>query len=645
MIDIFASDYSQYFMDQYIVSARKYRPVTFDEVVGQRHVGETLKNAIRSNHLAQAFLFNGPRGVGKTTCARILAKTINCFNRNEDIVACEECESCNSFNEGHSLNIYELDAASNNGVDGIRALIDQVRFAPQLGTKKVYIIDEVHMLSTSAFNAFLKTLEEPPSHAIFILATTEKHKILPTILSRCQVFDFNRIEINDIVRHLIDIAKKENIETEKDALNLLALKSDGSLRDALSMFDQMVTYSGENLTYDSVIESLSILSLDHFFHLTDYLVQSDISKALLLFNEVLLKGFDGHNFLLSFAEHLRNLLVSQDHNTIELLTVGDQIVEKYKAQTLRVSSAFLIKSLNLVSKADIAYKSAQNQRLLVELTLINIASLSTDNTPKRNTEDTSTSNLETSAPKKKPIEPANEIKTSQKESEKPSESVKKPEDVRPIEPKEPITPVQSEVKEKEIQSTEISQEQVKNVNRTDEIEAVVSKKQTPVKAPSNVKMKVGIVSEAISISDYTKEIKSEESREKKGEVLLKSRDEDVIEAKFQEAWLEMIKNYEKIGRISLYSSLSKYKPTLTEGLEVELTYDNTAQLKLINSEKQSILEQLRNALRNDRLKLKLVISSGSYQKAYTQKEKLEKMIEKNPDINLLKDKLDLDLGH
>lgn len=647
LIDIFASDYFQNFMDQFIVSARKYRPITFDSVVGQRHVGETLKNAIRSNHLAQAFLFNGPRGVGKTTCARILAKTINCFNRNEEIEACEECESCKSFNEGHSLNVYELDAASNNSVDGIRALIDQVRFAPQIGTKKVYIIDEVHMLSNSAFNAFLKTLEEPPAHAIFILATTEKHKVLPTVLSRCQVFDFNRIEINDIVRHLQDIAEKEKIKADEDGLNLLALKSDGSLRDALSMFDQMVTYSGEHVTYDSVIESLSILSLDHFFQLTDHLVQADISKALLLFNDVLLKGFDGHNFVLSFAEHLRNLLVSQDHDTIQLLTVGDQIVEKYKSQTLRVSSVFLIKSLNLLSRADIAYKTSHNQRLLVELTLINIASLSSSNETSAESKTVAPSAREVDIPKKKSLEPTTEVKSREKVTPALVQEISQPEvEVKEttIEKESIVTPVSNEVKEIETQSEENLQEQVKNVDRKEEIEAVVTKKQTPIKSPSSVKSKVGIVSESISISDYTKEIKSELSDGNEDEAQLNSRSEEVIDLKFQEAWQSLIKVYEDKGKISLFSSLSKYKPRLTENLEAEVTYDNTAQLHAINKERSTILEHLRNALKNDRIKLKLVVSEGRYQKAYTQAEKLEKMIEKNPDINLLKDTLDLDLG-
>jgi len=295
-------------MENFIVSARRYRPQTFDTVVGQTHITSTLKNAIKSSHVAQAYLFCGPRGVGKTTCARILAKTINCFNHTKNIEACGECESCKSFDSGHSLNTYELDAASNNSVEDIRNLINQVSFAPQIGSHKVYIIDEVHMLSQAAFNAFLKTLEEPPRHAIFILATTEKHKIIPTILSRCQIFDFNRIKIEDIVRHLGNISKKEKINSEDDALHIIAQKVDGSMRDALSIFDQMVVLAEDSITYKMVIDNLSILDYDYYFKVTDALLEKNNSSSLIIFNEILNKGFDGHHFINGLAEHLRNFL-------------------------------------------------------------------------------------------------------------------------------------------------------------------------------------------------------------------------------------------------------------------------------------------------------------------------------------------------
>ena len=315
-------------MDNFIVSARKYRPAMFNSVVGQAHITNTLKNAIKTGHLAQAFLFCGPRGVGKTTCARILAKTINCTNRTSETEACNTCESCTSFDSGASLNVFELDAASNNSVDDIRNLVDQVRFAPQLGTHKVYIIDEVHMLSTSAFNAFLKTLEEPPKHAIFILATTEKHKIIPTILSRCQIFDFNRIQIEDIANHLAFIAKSENVTAETDALHIIAQKADGALRDACSIFDQIVSFAGNNITYKAVIDNLNILDYDYYFQMTDAIISENISAALLIFNDILNNGFDGHNFIAGMGGHFRNLLVSKDKETVELLEVGKTVMAK-----------------------------------------------------------------------------------------------------------------------------------------------------------------------------------------------------------------------------------------------------------------------------------------------------------------------------
>jgi DNA polymerase-3 subunit gamma/tau len=362
-------------MERFVVSARKYRPQTFETVVGQQHITTTLKNAIKNNHLAQAFLFCGPRGVGKTTCARILAKTINCFNLTADTEACDKCDSCTSFNSGQSLNVFELDAASNNSVEDIRNLIDQVRFAPQLGQYKVYIIDEVHMLSSAAFNAFLKTLEEPPKHAIFILATTEKHKIIPTILSRCQIFDFNRIRIEDISNHLAYIAKTEGITAEEDALRVIAQKADGGLRDACSMFDQMVSFGGNNLTYKSVIENLNVLDYDYYFKITDALNTQDTSTVLLTFNEILNNGFDGHHFIAGLGEHIRNLLVCKDAVTIQLLEVSENVKQKYLQQAQACSTQFLLKALGIINRCDISYKTAKNQRLQVEIALLQISYL------------------------------------------------------------------------------------------------------------------------------------------------------------------------------------------------------------------------------------------------------------------------------
>ena len=370
-------------MENYIVSARKYRPATFETVIGQRALTTTLKNAIASGKLAHAYLFCGPRGVGKTTCARIFAKTINCLNPTADGEACNECESCRAFNEQRSYNIHELDAASNNSVDDIRQLVDQVRIPPQIGRYKVYIIDEVHMLSTSAFNAFLKTLEEPPRHAIFILATTEKHKILPTILSRCQIYDFSRIGVEDIVAHLAHVASKEGITAEPEALNVIALKADGGMRDALSIFDQVVSFTGGHISYQGVIENLNVLDYEYYFRLTDHFLAGRVSDSLLLFNEVLNKGFDGSHFINGLASHMRDLLVSRDEVTLPLLQVGASIRQRYLEQARQCTPSFLYKAMKLCNDCDLNYRTSKNKRLLVELTLIQVAQLTagTDDAP------------------------------------------------------------------------------------------------------------------------------------------------------------------------------------------------------------------------------------------------------------------------
>lgn len=371
----YVSDKNSANMENYIVSARKYRPSTFESVVGQRALTTTLKNAIATGKLAHAYLFCGPRGVGKTTCARIFAKTINCMNPTKEGEACNACESCMAFNEQRSYNIHELDAASNNSVDDIRQLVEQVRIPPQIGRYKVYIIDEVHMLSASAFNAFLKTLEEPPHHAIFILATTEKHKILPTILSRCQIYDFNRISVEDTVAHLAYVAAKEGITSEPEALNVIALKADGGMRDALSIFDQVVSFTGGNITYQSVIENLNVLDYEYYFRLTEYFLANDVSNALLLLNSVLNKGFDGNHFITGLASHLRDLLVSKDPITLPLLEVGASIRQRYQTQAQQCPLPFLYQAMKLCNNCDLNYRASKNKRLLVELTLIQVAQL------------------------------------------------------------------------------------------------------------------------------------------------------------------------------------------------------------------------------------------------------------------------------
>jgi len=391
-------------MEDFVVSARKYRPDTFNTVVGQSAITDTLINSIKNNHLAHAYLFCGPRGVGKTTCARIFAKTINCSNKNADFEACEECDSCKAFNDSGSFNIHELDAASNNSVEDIRSLTEQVRIPPQIGKYSVYIIDEVHMLSASAFNAFLKTLEEPPAHAIFILATTEKHKIIPTILSRCQVFDFNRIKIADIVNHLEYVAKKEIIEFEAEALNVIAQKADGGMRDALSVFDQISVFSDNNITYDKVIETLNILDHEYYFRLNDAFLNGNISDSLLIYDEILSKGFDGSFFINGLSSYFRDLLVAKDNITIQLLEVGDKIKENYKEFANKLEVNFIYKALNITNSCDLTYKTSNNKRLHVELALIKLCNI---NNTSLNEEVKKKTNLE--VPKTNTSKPAEKV--------------------------------------------------------------------------------------------------------------------------------------------------------------------------------------------------------------------------------------------
>ncbi|WP_461638159.1 DNA polymerase III subunit gamma/tau [Labilibaculum euxinus] len=362
-------------MENYIVSARKYRPSIFSSVVGQQSITVTLKNAIKNNHLAHAYLFCGPRGVGKTSCARIFAKTINCSNISSDFEACDTCESCVAFNENRSYNIHELDAASNNSVEDIRSLIDQVRIPPQIGSYSIYIIDEVHMLSASAFNAFLKTLEEPPAHAIFVLATTEKHKILPTILSRCQIFDFNRIKVEDSVKHLKEIAEKESVVIEEEGLNVIAQKADGAMRDALSIFDQIVSFSGKEISFESVIQNLNVLDYDYYFKMVDAFLDGKVSDVLLMLNEILEKGFDGHHFVGGLSAHIRDVLVGKDPATVQLLEVSDSVKQKYVEQSKKCPLDFLYEALKILNQCDIGFKASQNQRLLIELSLIQLSQI------------------------------------------------------------------------------------------------------------------------------------------------------------------------------------------------------------------------------------------------------------------------------
>jgi DNA polymerase-3 subunit gamma/tau len=593
-------------MSDFVVSARKYRPATFDTVVGQQSITSTLKNAIKSKHLAQAFLFCGPRGVGKTTCARILAKTINCFNITPGIEACDKCESCKSFNEGHSLNIYELDAASNNSVEDIRNLISQVSFAPQLGTHKVYIIDEVHMLSQAAFNAFLKTLEEPPKHAIFILATTEKHKIIPTILSRCQIFDFNRIQIEDIAKHLAFIAKSEGVKAEPDALHIIAQKADGALRDACSIFDQIVSFAGNTVTYKAVIDNLNILDYDYYFKVTDAILEGNIPSVLVTFNEILNNGFDGHNFINGLAEHFRNLLMCKDAETLQLLEVGTNIRDKYKEQAKSCPQTFLLRALNQCSKTDVSYKMSKNPRLLVELTLMQLSSLQS---------------------------------ASPEADEKKNEliSIKLPGDHKPVldssspiviaEPKPNYKKTETPVKEK------VGVEEMVSSPVTTSTQTKTVKKSMPVGG--------------LSINGMLNKNKQAEQKQD-GTVKEKKIQPDLPKKAFtqeqlDEAWIKYAKLMKEKSKVNLFATLTSRQPLLKENFLVEFTIDNMVQEEEIANGKSEIMAFLRNELQNyDTQLVTIITKSDSEKKPYTASDKFKRMAEKNPAMKNLKEKFDLD---
>lgn len=582
-------------MDNFIVSARKYRPATFNTVVGQAHITNTLKNAIKTGHLAQAFLFCGPRGVGKTTCARILAKTINCSNRSPETEACDQCDSCLSFNEGASHNVFELDAASNNSVDDIRSLIEQVRYAPQVGNYKIYVIDEVHMLSASAFNAFLKTLEEPPKHAIFILATTEKHKIIPTILSRCQIFDFNRIQIEDIANHLAFIAKSEGVTAETDALHIIAQKADGALRDACSIFDQIVSFAGNNVTYKAVIDNLNILDYDYYFKVTDAVLLENIPSALLTFNEILNNGFDGHNFIAGLGAHLRNLLVSKDPETVQLLEVGNNIKDKYKEQAAKCSLAFLVKGLTVLNKADIQYKSSKNQRLQVELALMQLSSLSAAGA----------------------------------ETEKKN-------DILHLKPSgQQVLPSKKELPKAKIPVAEIASATVKSnpiptIQNTETVSATMKK--------------TGFRTSTTSITQHLNPEKKVEKTD--GEVI--EHHSNMPEKEFDQhaletCWDKYANHLKANKRSGLASSLLNTRPLKKENV-IEFPIHNKAEEESINEDKMNLLGYLRKELSNYSIQLQLVMIQGEDKtNLYTATDRYKRLLEKNPAINKFRQTFDLDI--
>jgi len=578
-------------MENFIVSARKYRPSTFNSVVGQSALTTTLKNAIKSNHLAHAYLFCGPRGVGKTTCARIFAKTINCQNLTSDFEACNQCESCVSFNEQRSYNIHELDAASNNGTDDIKSLIDQVRIPPQIGKYSVYIVDEVHMLSNAAFNSFLKTLEEPPAHAIFILATTEKHKIIPTILSRCQIYDFNRITVADTVKHLQMVAEKEGVTVDVNGLNVVAQKSDGGMRDALSIFDQLVSFCGNNITYQGVIENLNVLDYEYYFRLVEALLKGEVAQSLLIFNEVLNKGFDAHHFISGLSSHFRDLLVSKDSQTITLLEVGADIGERYKTQAQSCSPEFIFQALKLANDCDIDYRLSKNKRLLVELSLIRMCQLTDE--------------------KKKSIVFEEKPQVIQKIESAIQQTSQAPQN----------QPTQVHVHKKEIPA---SAEVIKP-------KEVVSGTKPVFQRP------VSISISAAPVVSTPQETYPEE----------KVAEQIVINKPFNEtalgtAWRKFAQTIPEQGRMT--SFMLSTNPQLTSESEFEVTVSNVLQERELKRLQPDILEFIHDQLQNSTVRMNIKIAEESeVQKSISPEERYKMMVEQNPALEILKNGLQLEI--
>jgi len=578
-------------MENFIVSARKYRPVTFESVVGQHAITSTLQNAIRNNTLAQAFLFCGPRGVGKTTCARIMAKTINCLHPTADMEACNECESCVSFNNSASFNIFELDAASNNSVEDIRNLIDQVRIPPQIGKYKVYIIDEVHMLSPQAFNAFLKTLEEPPAYAKFILATTEKHKILPTILSRCQIFDFKRITIDDITSHLQNIAAKEGVVAEEEALNIIAQKADGALRDALSIFDQMVSFSGNNITYKDVITNLNVLDYEYYFKVVENILANDINSILLLLNDVINKGFDPQNFIQGLASHLRNLLLGKDPRVVGLMEVSSQLKTRYSQQATMCSNTFLLKALDLANDCDINFRSANNKRLHLEVTLLKMTQCL--------------------------AQPQNPVNLVNPVQQKPVQVQQNPQPQNPV---NLVNPVQQ--KPVQVQQNPQPQNPVNLVN--------------PVQQNNPVQRPVGRVhrSSTVSIFDDDKKAPVTEAHE---EVKNNPFTTEMLTA----AWKEFVDTHKDTCPIFV-AGIGKYIPTLNNNV-IDYQIDNILVANDVNN-MALLREHLVNRLKNNQFTLvHHVVEKPVDEIAYTDRSKFEKMSEYNPNVITLKKELGLNV--
>ncbi len=593
-------------MENYIVSARKYRPTTFESVVGQSSLTQTLRNAITTNHLAQAYLFCGPRGVGKTTCARIFAKTINCLNPTADKEACNECESCKAFNEQRSFNIHELDAASNNSVDNIRTLIEQVRIPPQVGKYSVFIIDEVHMLSKDAFNALLKTLEEPPSYAIFILATTEKNKVIPTILSRCQVYDFSRITVNDIVLHLQNIATKEGVTASPEALNVVAQKADGGMRDALSIFDQLVSYCGSEITYERAIEILNVLDAEYYFKVVRSALRCNVSEVLLLFNEILVKGFDAQNFIVGLGSHLRNVLVSKDAATTKLLEVSDSVRQGYEEQARSCSVNFLFKALDIINDCDVAYRTSKNKRLTVELALIKICRLMMPQ--------------ETVAPVA-PVQPKaapTQVPTPASQTPTPSPTTAKPVTQTPT----------SQPTSQTTQPVTQSVEAASNAIVTTQPAATPS---FAPKSPSHISIR------ATMQSAQPKEETSTQTAEQT-KVL---RDKQFSAADLEKAWLDLPMQFNGEERVKAMLMNAQYKQ---QGNTIEVVLANAFQDELFSTNKQKITAFLADALQNDKITLsRRVEEQRIFSATMTAIERFHHMAERNKELDTLRKELEMQI--
>ena len=574
-------------MDNYIVSARKYRPQTFESVVGQQALTQTLQNAIRQNHLAHAYLFCGPRGVGKTTCARIFAKTINCLNPQNGFDACNECESCKAFNEQRSFNIHELDAASNNSVEDIRSLIDQVRIPPQIGKYSVYIIDEVHMLSQGAFNALLKTLEEPPSYAIFILATTEKHKVLPTILSRCQVYDFNRITIPDTIAYLQKVAAKEGITVGEEALNVVAQKADGGMRDALSIFDQLVAFCGKEISYERTIEVLNVLNVDYYFSLVDNALAHNVAAALLLFNDVLNHGFDAGHFVTGFAQHIRDVLVSKDPQTLPLLETSDAIRKRYAEQAQRCNPIWLFQALDILNTCDINYRTAKNKRLTVELALVKLCQLGVaQNVPQQ----TVTPQQQTTAAPKQTVAP---------------QQVPAAKEQAPVTPAANATPT----------------------------------KPTPAPIPKMPKIGLGL---GHNVASQNKPETADNQEEKPESKPVEEANRPFTADQLNDAWVGLAATHKE--ELRLKQLIESYSPKLIANTVAEIQMPNPWQLAQMRKALPDLLQELQAKLHNHNLEIRLTQAEYSQeQMAYTAEEKYKLMVEQNPAISHLKDRLDLQI--